>query len=144
MKYMALKQRYTVTVAGYEMNVRSDNTPAEVEEIVGALDRGIRDVCARNRNLPRNEAIILCALDAYSEKRKAQQRVRELENDLYGGDGKFSRLERENELLRAYIERRTQAAKADAAGKAAGEADIKDDGDMPTDGGTDGSGDISR
>ncbi len=84
---MALKQRYTVTVAGYEMNVRSDNTPAEVEEIVGALDRGIRDVCARNRNLPRNEAIILCALDAYSEKRKAQQRVRELENELYGGVG---------------------------------------------------------
>ena len=79
---MAIKQRYTVTVAGYEMNVRSDNTPAEVEEIVGALDRGIRDVCARNRNLPRNEAIILCALDAYSEKRKAAHALREVEARL--------------------------------------------------------------
>lgn len=97
---MALKQRYTVTVAGYEMNVRSDNSPAEVEEIVGALDRGIRDVCARNRNLPRNEAIILCALDAYSEKRRSAQAARELES-------KLARLERENELLRAYIDRRT-------------------------------------
>jgi len=100
---MAIKQRYTVTVAGYEMNVRSDNTPAEVEEIVGALDRGIRDVCARNRNLPRNEAIILCALDAYSEKRKAAHALREAE-------ARLAHIERENDLLRAYIERHTPAA----------------------------------
>ncbi len=104
---MALKQRYTITVAGYEMNVRSDDSPEEVREVVGALDRSIRDLCARNRTLPRNEAIILCALDAYSEKRQAERRVRELEQELYGSDGKFSRLERENELLRAYIERRS-------------------------------------
>ncbi len=104
---MALKQRYTITVAGYEMNVRSDDSPEEVREVVGALDRSIRDLCARNRTLPRNEAIILCALDAYSEKRRAERRVRELEQELYGSDGKFSRLERENELLRAYIERRS-------------------------------------
>lgn len=104
---MALKQRYTITVAGYEMNVRSDDSPEEVREVVGALDRSIRDLCARNRTLPRNEAIILCALDAYSEKRRAEHRVRELEHELYGSDGKLSRLERENELLRAYIERRS-------------------------------------
>ena len=117
---MALKQRYTVTVAGYEMSVRSDDSPAAVEEVVGALDRSIRDLCARNRTLPRNEAIILCALDAFSEKRRAEQRVRELERELYGGDGKYARLERENELLRAYIERRTPPKAAEPEnGKAA-------------------------
>lgn len=103
---MALKQRYTVTVAGYEMNVRSDNTADEVEEIVGALDRGIRDVCARNRNLPRNEAIILCALDAYSEKRRAVAEARALEAQM-------AKIEHENDLLRAYIERHTKQPASD-------------------------------
>lgn len=114
---MALKQRYTVTVAGYEMNVRSDNTPDEVEEIVGALDRGIRDVCARNRNLPRNEAIILCALDAYSEKRRAVAEARAMEAQLM-------RIEHECDLLRAYIERHAKVAE-----DAGADADIDNDAD---------------
>ncbi len=124
---MALKQkeRYTITVAGYELNVRSDNTPEEVEQIVGALDRSIRDVCARNRTLPLSEAIILCALDAYSEQKCAARRVRELEEEFYGKNGKYTRLERENELLRAYIERRSSPSSAHAAG--AVDNDLNDD-----------------
>lgn len=100
-----MKLRYTITVAGYEMNVLSDDHPEEINEIVSALDRSIRTLCSRNRNLPMMEATMLAALDACGEKRKAQKRIHELEHALYDGDGETAKLRRENQLLRAYINR---------------------------------------
>lgn len=100
-----MKLRYTITVAGYEMNVLSDDHPEEINEIVSALDRSIRTLCSRNRNLPMMEATMLAALDACGERRKAQIRIHELEHELYDGDGEAAKLRRENQLLRAYINR---------------------------------------
>ena len=100
-----MKLRYTITVAGYEMNVLSDDHPEEINEIVSALDRSIRTLCSRNRNLPMMEATMLAALDACEDRRKAQKRIHELEHELYDGDGEAAKLRRENQLLRAYISR---------------------------------------
>lgn len=99
-----MKQRYTITVSGYEMNVLSDDSPEEIEEIVAALDRSIRTITARSRNLPRSEAFLLCALDACSERRRAVARVHALEDELYGEGGETARLKHEVALLRRYIE----------------------------------------
>lgn len=87
------------------MNVLSDDHPEDIDEIVASLDRTIRTLCARSRNLPVIEATMLAALDALSEKKKAQRRVHELEHELYDDGGETAKMRRELELLRAYIGR---------------------------------------
>lgn len=100
-----MKMKYTLTVAGYEMNVLSDDHPDDIDEIVSSLDRTIRTLCARNRNLPVIEATMLAALDACAEKKKLQRRIHQLEHELYDDGGEAAKMRRELELLRAYIGR---------------------------------------
>lgn len=98
-----MKKRYTIVVAGYKMNVISDDSPEDIQETVAALDRGVRTFCARTRSLPLTEAAMLAGLEAYSEKRKAQKRVRELEFELYNEDGEVARLRRELAEIKAAV-----------------------------------------
>ena len=52
-----MKQKYTITVADMELNIVSDAAPDEVENIVGILDRRMRDInlksprCTKTRPL---------------------------------------------------------------------------------------------
>ena len=39
-----MKQKYSITVADMELNIISDASPDEVENIVGMLDRRMRDI----------------------------------------------------------------------------------------------------
>lgn len=114
-----MKKRYTITVAGYKMNVISDDSSEEIRETVAALDRSVRTFCARTRSLPLTEAAMLAGLDAYAEKRRAQKRVRELEFELYDENGETARLRRElEELKRAVLELAPELVRPDAAAEA--------------------------
>lgn len=133
-----MKKRYTISVAGYKMNVISDDSPADIQETVNALDRSVRTFCTRTRSLPLTEAAMLAGLEAYSEKNKAQRRVRELEDELYGENGEVARLRREiSEIKRAILDLADEEGGKSESASDANDNDSAEDGDGEDDGETD-------
>ena len=94
----AMKQKYTITVADMELNIISDASPDEVENIVGILDRRMRDINLKSPRCTKNEAAILCALAYCSERIAMQEAFKKVEKDAFRFAG-------ENEKLKKNIEK---------------------------------------
>lgn len=94
---IAMKQKYTVTVADMELNIISDASPDEVENIVGILDRRMRDINLKSPRCTKNEAAVLCALSYCSERIAMQEAFKKVEKDAFRFAG-------ENEKLKKTIE----------------------------------------
>ena len=92
-----MKQKYTITVADMELNIISDASPDEVENIVGMLDRRMRDINLKSPRCTKNEAAILCALSYCSERIAMQEAFKKVEKDAFRFAG-------ENEKLKKTIE----------------------------------------
>ena len=80
-----MKQKYTITVADMELNIISDASPDEVENIVGILDRRMRDINLKSPRCTKNEAAILCALSYCSERIAMQEAFKKVEKDEQTG-----------------------------------------------------------
>lgn len=92
-----MKKKYTITVADMELNIISDAAPDEVENIVGILDRRMRDINLKSPRCTKNEAAILCALAYCSERIAMQEAFKKVEKDAFRFAG-------ENEKLKKTIE----------------------------------------
>ncbi len=92
-----MKQKYTVTVADMELNIISDASPDEVENIVGILDRRMRDINLKSPRCTKNEAAVLCALSYCSERIAMQEAFKKVEKDAF-------RFAADNEKLKKQIE----------------------------------------
>ncbi len=92
-----MKQKYSITVADMELNIISDASPDEVENIVGMLDRRMRDINLKSPRCTKNEAAILCALSYCSERIAMQEAFKKVEKDAFRFAG-------ENEKLKKTIE----------------------------------------
>ena len=92
-----MKQKYTITVADMELNIISDASPDEVENIVGMLDRRMRDINLKSPRCTKNEAAVLCALAYCSERIAMQEAFKKVEKDAFRFAG-------ENEKLKKTIE----------------------------------------
>lgn len=92
-----MKQKYSITVADMELNIISDASPDEVENIVGILDRRMRDINLKSPRCTKNEAAILCALSYCSERIAMQEAFKKIEKDAF-------RFASENEKLKKVIE----------------------------------------
>ena len=92
-----MKQKYTITVADMELSIISDASPDEVENIVGILDRRMRDINLKSPRCTKNEAAILCALSYCSERMAMQEAFKKIEKDAF-------RFASENEKLKKTIE----------------------------------------
>ena len=99
-----MKQKFTITIADTEMNIITDESPEFVDEIVGILDRKIREINTASRRCSKNEAALLCALDYCSDKIKTQRRLKALESKLTLTEAALEDLEAENENLRRELE----------------------------------------
>ena len=51
-----MKQKYAITVADMELSIISDASPDEVENIVGILDRRMREINLKSPRCTKNEA----------------------------------------------------------------------------------------
>ena len=100
-----MKQKYTITIADTEMNVMTEESPEFVDEIVGILDRKIREINTASRRCSKNEAALLCALDYCSDKIKMQKKIRSIDAETAMRNAHINRLTAENERLRALLER---------------------------------------
>ena len=92
-----MKQKYSITVADMELNIISDASPDEVENIVGILDRRMRDINLKSPRCTKNEAAILCALSYCSERIAMQEAFKKVEKDAF-------RFAAENEKQKRTIE----------------------------------------
>lgn len=77
-----MKQKYTITVAGMDINIITDQTPETVESIVGTIDRRIREINLRSPRCSRTESALLCAMDYCADKLTLGERVKVLEAEI--------------------------------------------------------------
>ena len=92
-----MKQKYTITVADMDLNIISDASPDEVENIVGILDRKMRDINLKSPRCTKNEAALLCALAYCSERIAMQEAFKKVEKDAF-------RFAADNEKLKKQID----------------------------------------
>lgn len=95
-----MKQKFTITIADTEMNIITDESPEFVDEIVGILDRKIREINTTSRRCSKNEAALLCALDYCSDKIKMQRKIRSIDAETALKNAQINHLMAENEKLR--------------------------------------------
>lgn len=132
-----MKQKYMITVADMELSIVSDASPEEVENIVGILDRRMRDISLKSQNCTKNEAAILCALSYCSERISLQESYKKMESEAFRYAAENERLKKTIEQLRAEADSlrgdisvlrslldRAMAANADGDGNPAGDAAI--------------------
>lgn len=63
-----MKQSYSLTIADMALDITTDASPEELENIVGILDRRIREILLKSRRCSKNEAALLCALGLCADK----------------------------------------------------------------------------
>ena len=112
-----MKKKYSLTIADMQISVISDGDPADVEKVVGILDRKMREINLKSRSCSKNEAAILCALEFCSERLSLMETNAELDaqNQKYEAvlgaiqeelsvvKAENTRLAEENDALRAAL-----------------------------------------
>ncbi len=99
-----MKQKYTITVADMQLNIISDASPDEVENIVGMLDRRMRDFNLKSPRCTKNEAAILCALSYCSERIAMQEAFKKVEKDAFRFAGENEKLKKTIETLQEELD----------------------------------------
>lgn len=94
------KKRYEIEVAGVQLAILSDEREDFIKNIVEALDKQIREITVASKRSSNLDAAILCALEYYSEKVKAEKRARNLEAQISLYDANLRRFRDENSSLR--------------------------------------------
>ena len=95
-----MKQKYQITVADMQLNIVSDAPRDEVENVVGILDRRMRDIHLKSPHCTKNEAAILCALSYCSERIAAQEAYQKMEKDTFRYAAETERLKKTLEDLK--------------------------------------------
>lgn len=98
------KKRYEIEVAGVQLAIISDEREEFVKTLVENLDREIREITVKTKRSSNLDAAILCALEYYSEKLKAEKRARNLEAQISLYDANLRRFREENIALREKLE----------------------------------------
>lgn len=116
-----MKQKYSIAVADMQLNIISDASRDEVENVVGILDRRMRDIHLKSPRCTKNEAAILCALSYCSERIAVQEAYQKAEKDAYRYAAENERLKKAMEELRAELEavRQDNAAMRSIVGRPA-------------------------
>lgn len=96
-----MKERYNIEIADIQLTILSDEPEDFVASTVAQLDSLIRDMTVKNKRCSKLDAAILCALDFYSEKTKADKKIKNLEAQISLYEANIRRLKEEAEQLRA-------------------------------------------
>lgn len=105
-----VKKKITVEIVGDSLTLITDESDDFVREVAMRLNKRMLDLTRNNFRTSKYDAAVLCALDAMSEKVKAEKRVRTVESQLSVAQQEIRRLE---EKL-ASAEAKTPAAETKA------------------------------
>ena len=113
-----MKQKYTITVAGIDLNVLSDGSAESVETVVASLDRKMREIFLHSPTCCKNEAALLCALEYCASHMAEEEHLAELEENSVKYQAQIANLTSENERLKAALDKLlTEKREAEAAAK---------------------------
>ncbi len=98
------KKRYEILVAGCQLAIITDEREEFVNSTVETIDREIREITAATKRSSNLDAAILCAIQYYSDKVKAEKRARNLEAQISLYDANLRRFREENIALREKLE----------------------------------------
>ena len=98
------KKRYEIEVAGVQLAIISDEREEFVNTVVEIIDKEIKDITAATKRSSNLDAAILCAIQYYSEKVKAEKRARNLEAQIALYDANLRRFREENLALKTKLE----------------------------------------
>ena len=79
-------------------------SPDEVENIVGMIDRRMRDINLKSPRCTKNEAAILCALSYCSERMAMQEAFKKVEKDAFRFSGENEKLKKTIEALQEEVD----------------------------------------
>ena len=96
-----MKERYNIDIADIQLTILSDEPKDFVESTVAHLDETIRDMTVKNKRCSKLDVAVLCALAFYSEKTKAEKKIKNLEAQISLYEANIRRLKEEAEQLRA-------------------------------------------
>ncbi len=99
------KKRYEILVAGCQLAIITDEREEFVNSIVETLDREIKEITAATKRSSNLDAAILCAIQYYSDKVKAEKRARNLETQISLYDANMRRFREDNLALRDKLEK---------------------------------------
>lgn len=97
------KKRYEIQIADVDLAILSDEREDFVMSAVHQLDARIRDLTVNNKRCSKIDAALLCSLDYFSDKLKAEKRVRNLEAQIALYDANMRRMREENIRLKAML-----------------------------------------
>ena len=94
-----MKQKYTIRVAGIEMNVISEESPEAVEALVGLVDRKMREISLKSKKCPKSEAALLCALEFCADKLAMKTELEAITARAENAEAEIAKLKEENARL---------------------------------------------
>lgn len=98
------KKRYEIQIAGAQLAIISDEREEFINTLVENLDAQIKEITVSSKRSSNLDAAILCALEYYSEKVKAEKRARNLEAQISLYDANLRRFREENIALREKLD----------------------------------------
>ena len=110
-----MKQRYTLTVANSQINIVTEMTKEEIDNVLGIVDRRIREIHLHSKNCSRTDAALLLCLDYCAEKIELQKTVKLYDSQLEhltlvneAQEREIAALNREVDALRASLDLSTR------------------------------------
>lgn len=98
-----MKQSYSLTIADMALDITTDASPEELENIVGILDRRIREILLKSRRCSKNEAALLCALGLCADKLALSEENRTLTQNAALDKAKIDALNQRISALEASL-----------------------------------------
>ncbi len=98
-----MKTKYTLTIAGSEINVVTDMEESEVESVVGMIERKMRVFISSSKFCSKYEAALLCSLDLGADKLKSKNELDAIKDELEAAEKENKKLDLENQELRQTI-----------------------------------------
>lgn len=98
-----MKQSYSLTIADMALDITTDASPEELENIVGILDRRIREILLKSRRCSKNEAALLCALGLCADKLALSEENRTLTQNAALDKAKIDALNQRISVLEASL-----------------------------------------
>ena len=105
-----MKEKYTLTVANSQINIVTEQPKNEIDEIVGVVDRRIREIHLHSKTCSRTDAAIILCLEYCAEKMELQKTIRSFNSQVErlnlmsaAANKEMAALQRENDMLRATL-----------------------------------------
>ncbi len=99
-----MKQKYTVTVGGIELNLLSEETEEYVVGLAKLVDQRINNMVISSKRCTKTEAALVCAMDYLDDKLKTALTLENLQKQRDSYLREIEALKKENNELKKQLQ----------------------------------------